>query len=259
MEAFEQLIAAEQQPFSGWDFSYLRDRMREAAPSWDYAALVRGRLPAVQALLDLGTGGGEFLSALAPLPPRTVATEAYPLNVPIARMRLAPLSVEVLAVEGAPDNVDIALGSGIRSLPFPDADFPLIVDRHESYYPAEIARLLRRGGTFVTQQVGGRHFQALNALLGAPHSHSLAWDLGFAVRQLEAAGLEVADRREEFPATVFLDVGAVVYYLKAIPWQIPDFAVEAYRDRLALLHRRIEATGDLRIEAHYFYLEAVKR
>src|SRR5919202_3355801 len=77
--AFEQLLAeAEQQPFSGWDFSYLRGRMEEGQPSWNYAELVRARLTGLPAVLDLGTGGGEFLAQLAPLPPRTVATEADP-------------------------------------------------------------------------------------------------------------------------------------------------------------------------------------
>jgi len=33
----------------------------------------------------MGTGGGEFLASLAPLPMHTSATEAYPPNVEIAR------------------------------------------------------------------------------------------------------------------------------------------------------------------------------
>jgi len=60
--AFEELVAeAVRQPFSGWDFSYLQGRMESGDPQWDYAALVRRRLPGVRALLELGTGGGEFL------------------------------------------------------------------------------------------------------------------------------------------------------------------------------------------------------
>jgi len=49
--------------------------------------MVRERLPDVTPLLDMATGGGEFLSSLVPLPPRTVATEGYPPNLEVARRR----------------------------------------------------------------------------------------------------------------------------------------------------------------------------
>jgi SAM-dependent methyltransferase len=256
---FERQIAeASRQPFSGWDFSYLNGRMLEDRPAWDYAERVRRRFPGASALLDLGTGGGEVLAGLAPPPPRTTATEGYPPNVAVARARLAPLGVEVVAVEGAPDNLEIAPGAGIGSLPFPDSSFPLAINRHESYYPAEVYRVLAPGGVFITQQVGGTHHRALNRLLGAPETSGMAWNLAFAVDQLAGASFRVIDQREEFPETVFRDIGAVVYYLKAAPWQVPDFTVERYHDRLAALHERIEAEGSLRVSGHLFYLEAVK-
>lgn len=256
---FQHLVSeAERQPFSGWNFSYLRDRMLEAEVDWDYESIVRGHLPAVDAVLDMGTGGGEFLSTLTPLPARTIATEAYPPNVEIARKRLTPLGVEVVAIEGAPDNADIGPGEGVGSLPFPDEYFPLVINRHESYYPAEVYRILRRGGRFITQQVGGEHNRELNRLLGAASQYQPRWNLAFAIRQLEEAGLRVVDRREAYPETMFLDIGSIVYYLKAVPWQVPDFTVERYRDRLAALHHHMAREGGLRIRGHFFYLEAVR-
>jgi hypothetical protein len=33
----------------------------------------------------------------------------------------------------------------------------------------------------------------------------------------------VLEQKEEFPVSRFFDIGAIVYYLMAIPWQIPDF------------------------------------
>ena len=257
--AFERhLTEASRQPFSGWDFSYLRGRMLEDRPTWDYAEQARRRFPGVATLLDLGTGGGEVLAGLAPLPPRTIATEGYAPNVEIARHCLAPLGVEVAAVEGAPDNIEIAPGAGIGSLPFPDQSFSLVINRHESYYPVEVHRVLAPGGMFLTQQVGGAHHQALNRLLGASDKAGTAWNLDFAAAQLAAAGFQISDQREEFPETAFLDIGAVVYYLKAVPWQVPDFTVARYRDRLFTLHARIEAEGSLRIPGHLFYLEAIR-
>ena len=96
MHSLDQFIReAEQASFSGWDFSCLRGRWQEDEPSWDYAGLVQQSLSHVTALLDLGTGGGEFLAGLAPLPALTCATEGYPPNLPLARRRLEPLGVQV--------------------------------------------------------------------------------------------------------------------------------------------------------------------
>jgi hypothetical protein len=53
----------------------------------------------------MGTGGGERLSRLAPRPRPTVATEAWPPNVPVAAGRLHPIGVAVVQDEGAPDNM----------------------------------------------------------------------------------------------------------------------------------------------------------
>ena len=89
-KGFDELIAeAESQPFAGWDFSFVKDRMVEAPLPWDYLVEVLERLKGVLALLDLGTGGGEVLSQIAPFPPRTFATEEYAPNAPIAARRPA--------------------------------------------------------------------------------------------------------------------------------------------------------------------------
>jgi hypothetical protein len=257
--AFALYVAeAMQAPFTGWDFSYLQGRLAEEKPTWDYAERVRARFAGVTSLLDMGTGGGEMLASLVPLPVRTAATEGYPPNVEIARARLAPLGVTVSAIEGAPDNIHIVPGAGIGSLPFPDRHFALVINRHESYYPAEVHRILESGGAFITQQVGGDYYQELNRLLGAPNRSGTAWNAEFAVHQLEDAGFRIVEAREEYPETVFRDIGSVIYYLKAVPWQVPDFAVDAYRTQLMSLHEQIEADGNLRIPGRLFYIEAAK-
>jgi SAM-dependent methyltransferase len=257
---FERLMdEADRQPFSGWDFSYLTGRLISEDTSWSYRDLVGARLSGVPAVLDIGTGGGEILASLQPLPPRTVATEAYPPNVEVARARLTPLGVEVVAAGEAPGNIFIQRGEGPGSLPFADSSFPLIINRHTSYYPAEMRRLLAPGGRFVTQQVGGQQYYELNDLLGVPDRiGARRWNLTFAVRQLEADGLRILDAREEFPESVFRDIGAVAYYLKAVPWQIPDFTIEGYRNRLRTVHERIAREGGLRVHGHSFFIEAVR-
>jgi SAM-dependent methyltransferase len=248
-DLFERLIAdAERQPFSGWDFSWLDGRWNTGAVSWNYGEIVCQQMAGIEVLLDMGTGGGEFLSSLIPLPKRTFATEAYSPNVRVAKERLEPLGVCV--VEVASDEF----------LPFVAGAFDLLINRHESYSVQEVHRILKPNGRFITQQVGGRDGVGLNELLQEEVKLSFDyWTLDYAVRELEEHGFSLLDQKEEFPEVVFHDVGAVAYYLKAVPWQIPNFSIAAHRERLQAIHRIIQEKGPLVIQGHRFYLEANKQ
>lgn len=241
------LMAEVARPFAGWDFSALAGRMREEPTPWDYRVLVRAALPEAAALLDMGTGGGEFLSSLAPLPAQTCATEGYPPNLPLARARLAPLGVMVLPI--AEDDPG--------PLPFGDAAFDLVINRHEYYAPREVWRVLRPGGRFITQQVGGGNDNDLNRALGAPENITWAnWHLASARAELEAVGFTITRTREAFPLKHFTDVGAIAYFLKAVPWQIPDFTIERYFPQLQALQRRCEIEGGVEVRQHRFLIVA---
>jgi SAM-dependent methyltransferase len=235
-----------EEPFAGWDFSRLQGRMTEHRPPWNYEALVRDAVHGATSLLDMETGGGEFLSALAPLPPYTAATEGYPPNIPIARGRLEPLGISVYDVHGT------------EPLPFPPNTFDLIINRHGSFVPAELHRVLLPGGRFMTQQVGSNNLQELSQWLGAPLEVP-EWTLDQAQKQLKDACLTVVRAEEAFPPTRFRDFEAMIYYLKAVPWQIPDFSIARYFHRLEALDREFKLRGELEVKAHRFLLIAEKR
>ena len=245
---FQALIeAARTAAFSGWDFAWLSGRMLEDDPPWNYEALVLAHLECITRLLHMGTGGGEFLASLPALPPETHATESYPPNQGIARSRLAPLGVQVhLTTEGAP-------------LSFTSRFFDLVINRHESYNPAEVYRLLKPGGTYVTQQVGGLDNleinQALEECISFPFS---GWSLYGATTDLEDAGFTIERADGAACKTQFTDIGALVYYLKAVPWQVEGFSVERYQEKLARLHNFIEAHGAFVTTAHRFLIIARK-
>jgi SAM-dependent methyltransferase len=232
--------------FSGWDFSYIEpQRWRVAGPSWDYPAQARAALATARSALDLGTGGGEMLASLAPFPPRMVATEGWDENAPVAARRLLPLGVPVIRCESQ------------DPAPFRDAAFDLIVDRHKGYNAREVKRLLTPGGRFITQQVGGRNNAELNEILECPIPFEFAyWTPEYAVAALEAAGMTIERVEEEMAETHVTDIGAVVYYLRVINWQIADFTPEGYRDRMLALHQRMEREGGLWIHDHRFFIVA---
>lgn len=258
---FEALIAeAERQPFHGWDFSYLDGRMVEASLSFDYVAEVRKKLKGVASMLDLGTGGGEVLSQIVPFPRTTIATEAYAPNAYVAARKLAQINASVVLIEGAPENWT-TLSTPDRNTPalaLRDRAFDIVINRHESYLAAEVFRVLRPGGRFITQQCGGVNHLELNDLLGIPRPQYESWCLDKADAQLRAVRFDFVAGREDFTTTLFHDVGAIVYYLRALPWQAPDFAAADHLESLRALYRHIETNGPLKIRSHHFLVEAIK-
>ncbi len=246
MPDYDQLLAAAlAAPVQGWDFEWLAGRAVGSDPTWSYPQLARDLLGRSTRALDVDTGGGELLASLAPLPLHTRSTESWPPNLSVARDRLGPLGVGVLAAP--PED----------PLPVPDGDFDLVLSRHGRLTPSEMHRVLAPGGNLLTQQVGSEDCADLNTTLGAPPAHPAgSWTLEAAGGALATAGLDVAEGLEEWPAFTFADVGAVVYQLRMIPWQIPDFTVDHYDAPLRRLDARIRAEGPLRVHSHRFLLTA---
>jgi SAM-dependent methyltransferase len=236
----------EEAPFSGWDFSYLEGRMVEESLPWDYMALAAARMEQATALLDIDTGGGErLLSLRAHWPVKVVATEGYPPNVTLARERLSPLGVKVVEMDS----------SNVASMPFADDEFDLVLNRHGAFNANEVARILAPGGIFLTQQVHGlfgydllAHFDASPQWPGATYED--------AITRLGAAGLELLQGADWRGQLEFKDVGALVYYLKAIPWLVPDFSVARHFEQLLALQRRLEREGTLAFANMHYWVEA---
>ena len=65
----------------------------------------------------------------------------------------APVGVLLVQNEGAPDNLDPEQHPGGGWLPFRAGAFDLVSNRYEAYRAEEVARMLRPGGSFITQQV----------------------------------------------------------------------------------------------------------
>lgn len=127
--------------------------LQRGGTPWDYRDLVLRRLSSARSVLDLGTGGGEFMSSLGPMPAIACATEGYHPNT------------------------------------------------------------------------------------------------GLALKNLRPRGVEVVRSR-------FLDVGALVYYLRAIPWEVQGFSVKRFEKELRRVHEEITERGSFEVTTVRFYLVA---
>jgi SAM-dependent methyltransferase len=254
--SFEDLLAeGSAVPVDGWDFSWFEGRATEERPPWGYARILAERMGALSggpgtAALDLQTGGGEVLATIAAGPPVLVATECWPPNVEVARRNLASLGAQVVAMEDEYDD-----------LPFGDAVFDLVVSRHPvGVRWDEIARVLKPGGTYLSQDVGHRSVGELTEFLMGPQPDpdGPTRDPKWSVLDAEAAGLTVVDLREFRGRMEFNDIAAVVHFLRKVIWIVPEFTVEAYRDPLRSLHDRIQAEGPYLATSVRFLIEAGK-
>ena len=247
---FDHLVAeAETVSVDGWDFSWLDGRATEERPSWGYQGLLREHLGRVRSALDIQTGGGEVLAGAGPLPPLTVATESWPPNIERATRLLHPLGAVVVADTDEPP------------LPFGDEAFELVCSRHPvTVWWEEITRVLRPGGTYLSQQVGPASvFELVEFFLGPqPEEVRRLHHPDDAAAAAAAAGLEVATLRSERLRTEFHDIGAVIYFLRKVIWMVPGFTVAQHRDRLRELHERIEREGPFVAHTARFLVEARK-
>ena len=239
----------ELQPFTGWDFSYLAGRMVEERPPWSYLDRAAALLDSSTSVLDMGTGGGErFLSLREHWPAAVTVTEEYAPNLALVRQRLEPLSVRV--VEARLTDVD--------PLPLVDREFDLVLNRHSAFNSGEVGRVLAKGGAFLTQQAHGRSAEDLLAEFDArpqwPDSTPEKY-----VPRLRGAGLDVLDVREWQGRLVFKDVGAIVYYLQAVPWLVPGFSVSRYLQTLLRLQSALDSGKELAFTARTYLIEARRR
>lgn len=230
---YEQWLQEEKEPFKGWDFSYLGDRVVHESLPWDYQALARKALDRAQIILEMATGGGEKFSELAPFRGKKVfAIESHHLSYLLAKKRLEPLGVKVIEMKGS------------RELDFEDNYFDLVLNRHGGFRSSEIARILKPGGYFLTQQVSANNWDDLKKEFNAP----MKWPdrlPDIVSEELKQCGMIIERLKSWNGKVVFKDVGALVFMLKAVPWTVEGFSVDKYRKVLERLKKRVDKDGKL--------------
>jgi SAM-dependent methyltransferase len=155
-----------------------------------------------------------------------VATEEYYVNAPIAHKALAPLGAHVVRA------------SADHGLPFADASFDLVIDRHEALLPPDVARVLRPGGTIITQQVAEENWQEARHYFGRGGEfpdHFTLYQQGFRDARL------TVETQYHVWKVAYPTIGQFVFMLLIAPWEIPGF------DPLAEIEEIIAMEDGLRV------------
>lgn len=232
----------------GWDFSHIDGRYKEEVDlPWDYKKTIKKYLKENMRILDYDTGGGEFLLSLGHPYNQTAATEGYQPNVELCKETLLTLGIDFKACDD-PANI-----------PYEDESFDMIINRHGSFDAKEIYRLLKKGGIFVTQQVGEDNDRELVEMV-LPDVPKLFPGMNLKVQRsaFEDAGFEIIKADEAFRSIKFYDVGAFVWFARIIEWEFPDFSVDRCFERLLEMQKTLEDKGCVEGTTHRYLIVARK-
>ena len=232
----------------GWDFSHIDGRYTEQdALPWDYRTVIAEYLTPEMKIMDIDTGGGEFLLSLKHPHENIAAMENYPPNVELCKEVLLPLGI------------DFRPSDGKGRLPFDDGSFDMVINRHGDFNGAEIYRILKPGGLFITQQVGAENDRELVELLcGKTEIPFPDQYLSLTLQKFQNAGFAILRGEECFCPIRFFDVGALVWFARIIQWEFPDFSVDTHLENLLNAQRILEERGAVDGSIHRFLLVAQK-
>ncbi|MFP4478075.1 MAG: SAM-dependent methyltransferase [Candidatus Izemoplasmatales bacterium] len=245
----DKLIEIEKRVFPGWDFKKINQKTKSQELTWDYKKIVDLYLKKEDTLLDMGTGGGEFLLTLNHPYKQTTVTEAYPPNVKLCKERLAPLGITVCENE-----------TDEKSIP-KNKTFTMIINRHDAYHPVEVYNALEEGGYFITQQVGGLNNLYLSQkVLGYDYKNfeDNQWDLKHAKLSLESTGFKILFAEEAMSQVQYFDLETLVAYVSIIKWEFPGFNVKTNIDQLRKIEEEIKHKGYVEGQEHRFIIVAKK-
>ena len=233
----------------GWDFSHIYGRYSEEENlPWDFRTVINKYLKNNMKLLDMETGGGEFLLSLNHPKHNTSAIEGYQPNVELCKKVLLPLGI------------DFKEADGDEKLPFENEYFDIITNRHGAYNVTELKRVLKKDGIFITQQVGAENDRELVEML-LPKYKNLPYAehyLNIKQQEISEQGFEILESGETFQPIKFFDTGALVWFAKIIEWEFPNFSVKSQLDNLYRIQEIIEANRVVEGRIHKFFIVSKK-
>ena len=233
----------------GWDFSHIDGRYKETTDfGWDYRSVILKYLSPEKKLLDLDTGGGEFLLSLGHPDKNLAATEGFAPNVELCKKTLLPLGIDFKEADCR------------KHLPYSDESFDIIINRHGDFNEKEIFRVLKTGGIFITQQIGAENDRALVDLLLSKETPLPFPEqyLSVVSEKFKNCGFEIVEGKEAFGDITFYDVGALVWFARIIEWEFIGFSVDTCLDGLLNAQKEIEQKGFVSGKTHRFFLVAKK-
>ena len=228
-------------------FSYIDGKWDADELPWNYRDVLGKYLKKTDMLLDLDTGNGEFLLTLDHPFELTGITEAYDRNYELCKIELEPLGITVKRLLKS------------KALPYEDSMFDVVHNRNGSFNIDEVFRVLKPGGSFITQQIGGLNDLNLGQLFFDAYNPPFPdYNLNSGL-ELFGDRFDILEKNEGMVDVRFYDIGTVIAFMKLARAEFPNFSVDQYFDKLLLLQDELERVGYVTTTQHRFMLVAKKR
>ena len=231
----------------GWNFDDVQSEAVGSGPPWDYDTRAKELISGARAVLDMGTGGGEFFSTiLEGYAGFTVATEEWRPNVPIAVQRLSPLGASVVHASSS-------------QLPFSRGSLDLILNRHESLSPSDVERVLAPGGRVFTQQIGRNEWQEIAEFFPETSKEGRVDQFQSYQTEFTRAGLTVTFACRHDTPVAYGSLGDVVYmFFVVMPqWRSHQFDLDQDLDALLAMEQQLAGENGIVLTESRYVIEAV--
>ncbi|HFC9359786.1 methyltransferase domain family protein [Enterococcus hirae] len=136
---------------------------------------------------------------------------------------------------------------------FPDDSFDLVINSHESFAVAEVKRVLKPDGLFISQQVGD--FNGLNLasrLMPEVRKECFDFHLSLVKAELEQHHFDLLFCDEAYLNQQFFDMDSLIFYVRTIEWEYPGFTVEKNFKELLGLYEELKRHGTIYNLQHRF-------
>jgi len=231
----------------GWDFSQVR--VVEEGPGIDYSKVVESHLERNKTLLDVGTGGGERLKAFAPK-----VREAIGIDIDRKMIKTA---IENLR-RSRSQNINLILCDS-EKMPITGAHIDIVIDRHAPFEAREVSRVLKLGGTFVTQQVSEGDKRNFKKVFKRGQSYGEKRDTlkKRYLRELRESGIHVVKEQTVNTTEYYESMDDVIFLIVNTPI-IPNFDFEKELDKLEEIEDKFKTQKGIKTNSERFLIVGTK-
>ena len=231
----------------GWDFSQVR--VVEEGPRIDYSKVVEFHLRRNKTLLDIGTGGGERLEAFAPKVREAIGTDIDRKMIKTAAEDLGKSSLH---------NVNLILCDSER-IPIAGSHIDIVIDRYAPFNAKEVSRILKPGGTFITQQVSEGDKGNFKEIFqrGQSYGEKSGTLKKRYLMELREAGIRIIEERTVNTTEYYESMDDVIFLLANTPI-IPDFDFKKEQDKLEKIEEKFKNNKGIRTNSERFLIVGSK-
>jgi len=231
----------------GWDFSQIK--FSSEGPRINYCRVVESYLDRNQKLLDIGTGGGEKFLKFAPKVKKAIGIDVDPKMVETARENLRKSGLSNVKFEVCDS----------EKLRFGGQEFDVVIDRQAPFNPKEVARVLKPGGVFITQQVSEGDKLNFKEIFRRGDSYGIKSGTlkNRYLRELREAGMKIIEEKTANTIEYYRSMDDVIFLLANTPI-VPDFDFEREQDKLKQIEERFKTKKGIRTNAERFLIVAKK-